>query len=116
MALNRITEITAKKETNILGEIVINISAPFMFGAKGSAPGQLLEPAGAAVIAPGKLAVTDRGNNRVQQFTTSGEFLRQFGTLGSGAEQFSGPRGIAVAPGGAQYITDPGNNRVEKWG
>lgn len=115
-ALNRVTKLTATKETNPFGEVVIKISAPTMFGTQGSGNGQFIEPTGVAVVSPGKLSVVDRGNSRVEQFSTSGEYQRQFGSLGSGAGQFSNPWGVAVAPGGAQFVTDGGNNRVQKWG
>lgn len=86
------------------------------FGTTGSGNGQLSEPYGVALSASGSVQVVDKGNNRVQQFSATGEYQKQFGAAGSGAGQFSAPRGIAIASGGGEYVTDPGNNRVEKWG
>jgi len=112
-ALNRVTQMKLSPPAIELGSWTI--SAPSMFGTQGSGNGAFQEPAGVALVGS-KLSVADKGNNRVQQFSTAGEYQRQFGSLGSGAGQFSAPRGVAATPGGAQYITDPGNNRVEKWG
>jgi hypothetical protein len=49
-------------------------------GSAGSAAGQLSSPAGLAVNATtGDLYVADRGNNRVEQFTSAGAFVRAWG-------------------------------------
>jgi len=112
-ALNRVTQM--KLSPPLVEPGNWSISAPTMFGTQGSGNGAFQEPAGVALVGS-KLSVVDKGNNRVQQFSTAGEYQRQFGNLGSGAGQFSAPRGVTATSGGAQYITDPGNNRVEKWG
>jgi len=85
------------------------------FGSQGSGEGQFSEPYGIAIKPSGNLIVVEKGNNRVQLFSPSGEYLSQFGAKGSGTGQFSEPRGIAIGSGGSEYITDTANNRVEKW-
>ena len=60
--------------------------------------------------------MTDSGNGRVEEFSTSGTYLGQFGSWGSGNGQFSYPYGIAADPSsGALYVGDPGNGRVEEF-
>jgi sugar lactone lactonase YvrE len=83
-------------------------------GIPGSEPGQMHFPGGVAVDEKGILWVSDVVNNRVEEFTPTGEYITQFGSGGGGTEQFSNPWGIAVA-GGAAYIGDRGNNRVDRW-
>ena len=78
-------------------------------------------PQGIAVNqATGDLYVRDRDNRRVQQFSSSGGFVRSWGTTGAGAGQFAASttasNGIAVAPGsGDVFVADPGNRRVQQF-
>src|SRR5580693_1756905 len=103
---------------------VASAALPSEFGASGSAAGQLARPAAVAVSqATGDVYVLDSGNNRVDEFTGDGVFVRAFGwevnahepkdelqvcteatgcqagSAGSGAGQLDQPRligGIAV--------------------
>jgi hypothetical protein len=77
------------------------------FGEPGSGPGQLKEPVGVAVndstsLEPtsGNVYVVDKGNNRVERFSSSGVFLGQFN--GSGTYEVEGKvETSAPAPTGA---------------
>lgn len=86
------------------------------FGSKGTGEGQLSTPT-AIVLDPttGDLAVTDTGNNRVEEFLPTGTYLAKFGAAGSGNEDFTSPKGISVSSTGNLYIADTGNNRVDVW-
>src|SRR4029077_8322523 len=66
-----------------------------------------------AVDAAGNVYVVDYGNNRVEEFNSSGTYLSQFGSLGGGNGQLNGPIGVALDSSGKVYITDFNNNRVE---
>lgn len=74
------------------------------FGERGSKPGQLDSPHGAAITARGDLLVADSGNRRVQAFDLTGalagwpgRFVRTWGA--GGAEPLEAPQsGLAVAP------------------
>ena len=103
---NRITELE-KTPSGFVAHI--------RFGSAGAGQGQISQPYDVKVKASGNLVVVDRGNNRVEQFSPSGEFQAAFGTKGAGAGQFNEPSGIAVAGGGVFYVTDSGNKRVERW-
>lgn len=78
------------------------------FGGHGTGAGQFELPADVAVDGSGTIAVADTGNDRIQQFNSSGSYLRQSGGLAS-------PRGVAVDGSGNYYVADGGHNRVEKF-
>jgi tripartite motif-containing protein 71 len=83
-------------------------------GLSGAGLGQLNSVAGLAVDASGDLWVADYGNNRIQEFNQSGEYVRQVGSAGKGAEQLEGP--VNIAPSGADlYVNDYRNNRVQEF-
>ncbi|WP_236860144.1 6-bladed beta-propeller [Candidatus Formimonas warabiya] len=81
---------------------------------QGSGDGEFYWPDGMAVDSDGYIYVIESGNNRVQKFDTSGNFIAKWGGYGSGAGQFSHPYGIAAGKVGI-YIADTGNNRVQQY-
>jgi hypothetical protein len=116
------------------------------FGGTGTLGGQFSNAApgpgdvavnlnGTGGASPGDVYVVDRANNRIQQFSEDGAFIRAFGfevnTSGSGnictvaanckagtASSAAGgmgtPQGIVVEQGtGNLYVTDQGNHRVD---
>jgi YD repeat-containing protein len=86
-----------------------------VFGSLGTGQRQFNGPRGVAVAPNGSVYVTDYGNDRVQEFSASGEYLMQFGSLGTGNGQFKEPRGIAVTSNGKVYVADSGNSRVQEF-
>ena len=85
------------------------------FGSTGAEPGQLNGPRGVAADGAGHVWVVDRVNNRVEEFTESGEYLGKFGSAGTGNGQFSEPWGIAVTATGNIWVADTGNKRLEEF-
>jgi hypothetical protein len=89
------------------------------FGSKGTGEGNFEAPQATAADAAGNVWVSDYANNRIEEFSATGQFLRACGSAGSGNGQFNGPTGIAVNPvvtgnrHGYVYVSDSGNNRIE---
>jgi YD repeat-containing protein len=86
------------------------------FGGVGSGQGQLSSPAGVAIDKEGNAWVSDTGHNRIQEFNSKGEFIRQFGASGEGKGQFREPRGLAInQSSGNLYVADRNNNRIQEF-
>lgn len=87
------------------------------FGSLGKGNGQFILPTGIALVTNGnavsEVLVSDAGNNRVQAFDSSGNYLWQFGSTGTGNGEFQQPLGIAVLPGGDIAVVDSANQRVQ---
>lgn len=93
------------------------------WGETGDEPGQFRDPLGVAVEratgSSGHVYVADTGNNRIQKFTSDGQFLLEWGAYGAGNGRFKEPRAIAVEFGprgaGAVYVADTENERIQKF-
>ncbi len=86
------------------------------WGTKGTGEGQFdflsdaADPysaiGGVAVAADGSVYVADTVNDRVQEYTSSGEFVRQWGGFGPADGQFLHPFDLAVGPEGDIFVVD----------
>lgn len=85
------------------------------WGTGGSGDGQFSSPKDIAVDSAGNIYVVDKGNYRVQKFTSNGAFVTKWGTRGTGDGQFEVPAGIAVDASGYVYVVDNENDRVQKF-
>jgi|HubBroStandDraft_2_1064218.scaffolds.fasta_scaffold00208_2 hypothetical protein len=88
------------------------------FGSKGTSEGEFEGPWGTATASNGDVWVSDYSNDRIEEFSPAGKFIRACGSKGSGEGQFNGPTGIAINPtnesrGGYIYVSDSGNGRIE---
>jgi DNA-binding beta-propeller fold protein YncE len=59
--------------------------------------------------------VADAGKNRVQKFSSAGEFRTAWGSSGYGEGQFAFPTGIEVDSIGFIYVADSDNYRIQKF-
>jgi RHS repeat-associated protein len=84
-------------------------------GTKGSGSGQFNIPTGIAVSqSTGNVYVADN-NERIQEFNSSGGFVRAFGSSGSAAEEIKAPEGLAIDSAGNVWLGDQENNRVDEF-
>ncbi|MEM7708105.1 MAG: NHL repeat-containing protein, partial [Pseudomonadota bacterium] len=72
-------------------------------------------PQSVVVDSAGSVYVADRGNNRIQKFSSSGVYLTEFGSEGNGPGEISLPRHISIDGLDAIYIADLGNSRMVKF-
>ncbi len=84
-------------------------------GIAGTGNGQFENPFGIAVAPNGAIWVTDSQADRLQEFSSAGEYLGQIGSAGSGEGQLSDPEGVAVSSAGNVWVVDAGNDRVEEF-
>ncbi len=93
----------------------------FVFGSRGTGPGQLERPNGIAVgTISGNVYVADTWNYRVQVFTPEGEYITSWGQRGEYGQEarpepfdgFWGPRAVALDNQEQVYVADTGNKRI----
>jgi tripartite motif-containing protein 71 len=70
---------------------------------------------GMAFDSSGNLWVSDTGNERVQEFNSTGTYIKKFGSYGSANGKLDYQGYLAVDPSGNIWIGDGGNNRVEEF-
>ena len=102
-------------------------------GSMGDAAGEFNDAAGVAVSGSGDVYVADTYNNRIEEFSQSGSFVRAFGlnvggtgvdvctsscqagSVGSAAGELAYPGGVAVAGSGDVYVADGDNSRIDEF-
>jgi DNA-binding beta-propeller fold protein YncE len=114
--------LTAEACTGVGGELAVRCrptSAPAVLrviGSYGSGPGQFSKPRGLDVLPDGNLVVADRGNNRLQVLTPTGEFVREWGRLGTAPGEFDHPEDVAVdRRTGDVFACDMNNDRLQQF-
>jgi len=76
----------------------------------------LCGPHAVAVDASGRVYVSDRYNQRIQVFDSSGAYLTTIGgNWGPTTGQMRDPLGVAVDSAGNVYVTDSENHRIQKF-
>ncbi len=85
------------------------------WGCFGREIGSFDGAAGIALDATGKLYVADKGNNRIQIFDSTGQFLGAWCSSGGEKGQFKYPSGILADSAGHLCVSDTGNHRVQEF-
>ena len=70
---------------------------------------------GLAIDQQGAIFVVDNGNNRIQKFDRTGNFIILWGNFGAANANFHNPTGIACDAKGDAYVVDTNNHRVQKF-
>ena len=83
------------------------------FGKQGLSVGMFHYPWGVAVNARDEIAVTERGNKRVQIFNSDGKNLRSFGGREEKTGEFNALKGITFHNNGNIFVADQGNHRIQ---
>jgi DNA-binding beta-propeller fold protein YncE len=73
----------------------------------GGGPGEFRQPMGIGADSKGNIFIADSGNNRIQQFTRDGTFVRM---IGRGELRL--PMKVAFDTRDDLYVADSGNNRI----
>jgi 6-bladed beta-propeller protein len=76
-------------------------------------PGSPFRPEGIAVAPSGD--VYDADGSQVNQYSSTGSFIRTWGKSGSGPGRFGDISGVAVDRHGTVYVADAGNAKVHKF-
>jgi tripartite motif-containing protein 71 len=89
------------------------------WGSSGSGNGELHYPEGIAIgdsgDDSGNVYVADAENYRIEEFTSSGDWVRTWGSFGTGDGQFENPNGVAVDGSGDVYVADYGTHRIQEF-
>ncbi len=84
-----------------------------MFGEKGHGEGQFIYSSAVTQDDKGFIYVAEYGgNDRIQKFTETGEYVLTFGTVGTEDGEFQRPSGL-VWHEGVIYVSDAINNRIQ---
>ena len=82
------------------------------FGSGGGGKGEFEYPWGVAVSSTGNVAVADRGNKRVQVFSSAGRYLGEFGRQGQSHEKLRRPVAVAYLDADHILVADSRLNKV----
>lgn len=69
-------------------------------------------------VGNGTVYVAEDANNRIDLFTTEGEFIESVGQFGDATQQglfFQRPNSVAIGPDGSIYVVDTWNYRIRKF-
>jgi hypothetical protein len=83
--------------------------------ATSCADGDVYDPSGIAVDGSGDVYVADTGNDRIEKYDSSGNFLLKWGMTGTSDNQLRSPMGLAIDGSGNVWVADYSNNKVKEF-
>ena len=107
--------------TDPYADKMISRQPDYFISKGGSAVGDLNEPRGIQIAPDGTILVADTNNNRIQQFSQTGELLNVWGVYANILEgdapggTLNQPWDIAVGKDGSVYVVDTFNHRITKF-
>lgn len=92
----------------------VSITATFVdgIGTRGTGPGLFTRPSDISTNALGQVFVCDTGNDRIQMFSTAGEYIGEIGGFGWGPQQLNAPTGVSAAASLDVWVADTQNRRI----
>ncbi len=107
--------------TDPYSEKMISRQPDYFISKSGSAAGDLNEPRGIHIAQDGSIFVADSNNNRIQQFSPTGDLINSWGTYASIIEgeapggTLNQPWGVVTGNDGSIYVADTFNHRMQKF-
>lgn len=83
------------------------------WGTSGLGPGQLRGPIGVAVDGSGFVYISDSGSNRIQKFTTRGDFVEAWGESGTGVGQLRRPMHLELVDDTLLHVAEYLSDRIQ---
>ncbi len=93
----------------------LRVTVAATVAASGDGRGQVLEPAGVAVDAFGRVYVSDAALHRLQRLDRDGRWLGESGVLGSGAGELRRPGSVVMLGALGVAVLDRENRRVQAY-
>jgi len=104
--------LAAPSDTVGADSLPLRLTAAEIVVARGDARGQVIEPAGLATDAFGRVYVADAALHRLQRFEPRGEWIGESGSLGSDPGQMRRPGAVALLGTLTLAVLDLENRRV----
>jgi RHS repeat-associated protein len=89
--------------------------ATFQSNLTGTGGSQFNHPADVGFDSKGSLWVLDKGNNRIEKFSSTGALEKAAGSEGSTGGKLKAPSALTIDPSNNVWVADTGNNRIAEF-
>lgn len=107
--------------TDPYADKMVSRQPDYFISEGGSTAGDLNDPRGIKITSDGTIFVADTNNNRIQQFSQTGELINDWGVYANILEgdapggTLNHPWDVAVGSDGSVYVVDTFNHRIQKF-